>query len=268
MTAIPNKKMTTADFFMIIPCIIISVWNAISNADGRRGALLLLLLCGSGTVKGMTMDSIKLGDPVAARTEWTPAKKAGNAFFTHELQQVAPDRIELRAAAKAKVMFQAILVTGLVILAALVLYVVRKGLSSVSMEAALGTCVLGVTLVAIGWGMIRLEMGPVVFDLKKSWCWKGTAEPQDTWENVTPKNSLRIADIHALQILAKTWSGRNEAHRTFTSYELNLVRSDGQRLNAMDHGDLNALQSQAQALADFLQKPLWDASAEPINIDR
>jgi hypothetical protein len=44
------------------------------------------------------------------------------------------------------------------------------------------------------------------------------------------------------------------------SYELNLVLKDGSRLNAIDHGNQQALRADSQTIATFINKPLWDAS--------
>ena len=45
----------------------------------------------------------------------------------------------------------------------------------------------------------------------------------------------------------------------YYSYELNLVLEDGSRLNVIDHGNVEAIRADAQKLAAFLGKPLWDA---------
>ena len=45
---------------------------------------------------------------------------------------------------------------------------------------------------------------------------------------------------------------------SYYSYELNLVLEDGARLNVVDHGDLKALQADAEILSEYLQVPVWD----------
>ncbi len=47
---------------------------------------------------------------------------------------------------------------------------------------------------------------------------------------------------------------------TYYSYEINLVLKDGSRINAVDHGKKSKVQEDAKTLAEFLDKPLWDAS--------
>ena len=45
---------------------------------------------------------------------------------------------------------------------------------------------------------------------------------------------------------------------SYYSYELNLVLSDGTRLNIVDHGDLRRVRRDGATLARFLGVPLWD----------
>ncbi|WP_339137438.1 MAG: hypothetical protein WGN25_05270 [Candidatus Electrothrix sp. GW3-4] len=44
------------------------------------------------------------------------------------------------------------------------------------------------------------------------------------------------------------------------SYEIDLILKDGTRINAMGHGKKSKIQEDAKILAEFLGKPLWDAS--------
>jgi len=46
---------------------------------------------------------------------------------------------------------------------------------------------------------------------------------------------------------------------SYWSFELNLVLRDGRRLNVMDHGDYDALRRDADTLAEFLGRPVWDS---------
>lgn len=201
------------------------------------------------------------GDPVAARTKWKPARMGANKFRTHDLHQTAPHRIELRPVPKTAKIYKAVGIAGAAILAVFVAVVALRGISGFSAEALL-VPVTGVTLLAVGWGMLRLEMVPAVFDAQKGWYWKGPSDPAPTWANRTPKGAVKLADLHALQIIAKTWSGKYDE---YTSHELNLILNDGQRINVMDHGDLAALQTQAAAVAALTGKPIWDASDQPVD---
>jgi len=65
----------------------------------------------------------------------------------------------------------------------------------------------------------------------------------------------RISDVAAIQLLAETVTSRskNRTH-VYTSYELNLVFADGERINIMDHGNLPQLEIAANELS---QRFLW-----------
>jgi len=75
----------------------------------------------------------------------------------------------------------------------------------------------------------------------------------------------KLEDVHALQVIAECCSRRqtHSSGRTTTvahfSYELNLVLGNAKRVNVVDHGNLPKLRKDAQALAEFLDKPVWDA---------
>jgi len=43
------------------------------------------------------------------------------------------------------------------------------------------------------------------------------------------------------------------------SYEMNLVLTDGDRVNIMDHGKSKDVDESAQILGEFLAVPIWKA---------
>ena len=45
-----------------------------------------------------------------------------------------------------------------------------------------------------------------------------------------------------------------------THYEINLILHDSSRLNVVHHGNKKRIRRDAATLAEFLGKPLWDAS--------
>jgi hypothetical protein len=206
----------------------------------------------------MPSDPTQITAPLAAPMKWKPARFGSNSFRTHDLIEIPPHRVELRAAGRPRRICRGLVFGGGVILVAFVLYAVLRGLSALSMEA-FAVPVAGVTFIAIGWGMMRLEMKPMVFDVRTGWYWKGKAEAEPTQSWRPPKDAARIADIRALQLLSKRFSG---AYASFKCYELNLVLTDGRRLNVLNHGDLSAIRSQAAAISKLIAKPVWDAVDE------
>ena len=43
-----------------------------------------------------------------------------------------------------------------------------------------------------------------------------------------------------------------------TSWEINIISHDAQRLNLMDHGNRKSIQEDAQKLGEFLSVPVWE----------
>ena len=69
------------------------------------------------------------------------------------------------------------------------------------------------------------------------------------------KHFAELEKIHALQLIFNASSQRFYGF----SYELNLVLEAGKRINVIDHGNLDRLREDADTLAAFLDKPIWDA---------
>ncbi|MCI5139081.1 MAG: hypothetical protein D3922_11850 [Candidatus Electrothrix sp. AR1] len=113
-----------------------------------------------------------------------------------------------------------------------------------------------------GGGMLYFSTMPVVFDKRKGFFWKGRKVPYESGNWRDRKDCARLGEIHALKLIAERISGKD---RSYYSYEINLVMKDGSRIQVVDHGDKNKVQEDAKALAEFLGKPLWDASEMKIH---
>lgn len=121
-------------------------------------------------------------------------------------------------------------------------------------------------LMISGFGMIFFGVGaamyyfygrPVIFDKMKGFYWKGWKKPDHSTPRTAAKNLAPLSEIHALQLI-KEYIRSDKS--SYYSYELNLVLRDGTRINVVDHGNGNVLRQDAQQLASFLGKPLWDAT--------
>ena len=203
-------------------------------------------------------DPSPLGDEVAARTAWTPAKSGGASFNTH-LLTLGPARAEFRATKGAWAFYLAFFVTGVVTLIGSSVAIVlgfRSDLDAWFM-IFLPFLVGGVFTVAGGF-MLYHGAAPIVFDKQRGEYWKGRASPADAGAHRAVKQHARLDRIHALQMVAELCTSDDSS---YYSYELNLVLKDATRLNVIDHGRLDELRRDADALARFLDKPLWDATS-------
>ena len=95
----------------------------------------------------------------------------------------------------------------------------------------------------------------MVFDKMKSSFWKGRKTPEKGFPQNVPKDCVHLQDIHAIQLISEFVSGKS----SYYSYELNIVKKDGSRLNVIDHGSKAKLKQDDHALSMFLNKPIWDA---------
>lgn len=200
-------------------------------------------------------DPTALGDDVALRTEWGPAKQGGASFGTHRLVSVHPRRLEFRPAPGAVVFYAVFLVVGV---GALIGSVVAVRLSdSDGIQSYLLPLLVGSIFTVAGGLMMYFGTAPVVFDQSRGEYWKGRVPPHEATRRDDVRHYAKLDDIHALQIVSEHCRGKNTS---YYSYELNLVLKDGERMNVVDHGNQGQLAADARTLSDFLERPLWDAT--------
>ena len=70
------------------------------------------------------------------------------------------------------------------------------------------------------------------------------------------KKSFDLANAEAIQLIREYVRGHKSS---YYSYELNLIFSDANRVNIVDHGALRKLREDAALLAEYLAIPVWDA---------
>ncbi|MEQ1857089.1 MAG: hypothetical protein ABL963_11480 [Longimicrobiales bacterium] len=216
------------------------------------------------TVKSLTVhpvayDASHLGDELATRTDWGPAKGGGASFCTHRLVDAGPRRVEFRATKGALAFFAAFALMGLM---ALVIFPVAAfnsmGLQWLTLAFLILPLVVGTVFVAVGSALWYYVGAPIVFDKQRGEYWKSRVPPEAAANRHAMKDRVALDRIHALQLISELCEGDDS---TYTSYELNLVLDDATRLNVVDHGNREELRRDAEALAKFLGRPLWDATA-------
>ena len=205
----------------------------------------------------VAFDPSKFGDPVASKTEWTPAKAGGANFRTQKLVNVSSYRIEFRASIEAKIFYAIFLLTGLGIIIGMFYSNFSKGTFSFNANTIIPLGA-GAIFAAIGGLMLYFGTMPMVFDKMRGCFWKGRQPPGEMIDKTALKHYSEFNRIYALQIVSEFCRGKNSS---YYSYELNLVLDDGQRINIADHGNLQKLREDAKTLSEFLGKPLWDATS-------
>ncbi len=198
-------------------------------------------------------DPAVLNDLVAVQTGWHPLQRGGASFRTRKLIQKNPDRVEFRPTFGA-LMFGGVFggfgVMGLLMCAAFF------SAGGMPWFTALLPLFVGSVFIASSIWMIRRFSTPIVFDGRNGWFWKGREDPMAAVNRNEIKCLAKLEEVHALQLISETCRGKD---RSYLSYELNLVLKSGRRVNVFDHGSLKSARSDADKLAAFLGRPVWDA---------
>lgn len=194
-------------------------------------------------------------DPVAQKTQWSPAESGGHSGRSARLVEVNNQRMAVKITKSA--IYTA--VGSLAMLA--IVFVFTVGDRWITPEAEkpyLFTAVLvGMILFTI-YSLMTLAK-PRTFDKTNGWYWCGFGLGNDTNKIKTHRKSVPLHDIHALQVMTEQVSKSN-GH--YNSYELNLVLKDGTRRNVVDHSDFSTLMGDARVLAGFLNVDIWQKSDE------
>jgi len=207
------------------------------------------------TVASVPFDPARFGDPHALQTEWTPAKRGGASFRTHKLTAVGPNRIEFRATIGALLFYLLFLLLGMGVFVGISV----SWFSGAAVSFDLGLLVpllISLIFIVLGAYLFYAGTAPIVFEKARGVFWKGRKGPDDAIDSRDSGNFVRLDTVHAVQLIAEYISGKN----SYYSYELNLVMADGKRITVVDHGNLDRIREDAQKLAMFLGKPLWDAT--------
>jgi hypothetical protein len=208
-------------------------------------------------------DPSSIDDPVARKTDWSPAKKGGANFYSHRLVVVNFNRLEFRATVLAKFISLLVLCIGLFLL---MLFVYHSFISNESYSGfGLFMILLGSIMFSLaGCYLVFVWAAPAIFDKSVGYFWKGRKRIDQLDGSEDPENVAALRDIHAIQLISEYCSGSDTDGNgnPYTSYELNLVFHNGERINVVDHSDENHLREEAETLSIFLDKPVWDGILE------
>jgi len=212
------------------------------------------------TREPIAYDPSGLNDAVALQTEWTPAKRGGASFRTHKLVEVDSFRLEFRASAGAIAFYLIFFLVGIGVLGVISYTGFSSGTLPLNEGRALSFLLplfIGLVFACVGGCMLYFGASPSVFDKRRGDFWRGRTVPYNVLARKGVKDSARLEEIHALQLISELCRSNDSS---FYSYELNLVLENGSRINVVDHGNLDGLREDADTLSAFLEKPVWDAT--------
>ncbi len=181
------------------------------------------------------LDLSAFGNEIAFKTSWEPLVGGGTSFCTHRAQKNASlmgDVIVFKTAIQAYLFAISFLALGAV-------FAIASATGEIDMPVWPGLGVL-----AFGcWYLWSLRQKESRFDRYSS-------------ELTKEKKSFDLKNAEAIQLI-REYCGGSES--SYYSYELNLICSDGSRINIVDHGALRKLREDAALLAEYLSIPIWDA---------
>ena len=182
------------------------------------------------------LDLSAFGNEIALKTSWEPLVGGGTNFCTHRAQKNASLMGEVfvfKTAIQAYLFAISFVATGAMF-----------AIASAAGEFEDKIGLMGLCFLAFGcWYLWSLRQKESIFDRYSSELTQG-------------KKSFDLKNAEAIQLIREYVRG-NES--SYYSYELNLICSDGSRINIVDHGALRKLREDAALLAEYLSIPVWDA---------
>ena len=189
---------------------------------------------------------------IAMKVDWTPLRSGGANFKTDSLKQINLSRLEVQKSTGAYLFsgIFALLGNGTMLFGTYAV-IEEDGLSFVILAPVL----FGGLFAAVGIGTL-IYPRPRIMDRRYGWYWSGSKSLAREQDFMKLKKSARLSDIAAIQIIDEHCSGNKGG--SYTSWEINLVSKDGQRLNVMDHGNKDSISADARKLGEFLGVPVWE----------
>ena len=182
------------------------------------------------------LDLSAFGNEIAFKTSWEPLVGGGTSFCTHRAQKNASlmgDIIVFKTAIQAYLFAISFVALG-------AMFAIASAAGEFEDEIGL----MGLGFLAFGcWELWSLRRKESRFDRYSN-------------ELAQGKKSFDLKNIEAIQLIREYVRG---SESSYYSYELNLICSDGSRINIIDHGALRKLREDAALLAEYLSIPVWDA---------
>ena len=182
------------------------------------------------------LDLGAFGNEIAFKTSWEPLVGGGTNFCTHRVQKNASldgDIFVFKTTIQAYLFAISFVALGAMF-----------AISGAAGKAPDQFALIGLGILAFGWWYLwSLHQKESRFDRYSS-------------ELTKEKKSFDLKNAEAIQLI-REYCGGSES--SYYSYELNLICSDGSRINIVDHGALRKLREDSALLAEYLSIPVWDA---------
>ena len=182
------------------------------------------------------LDLSAFGNEIAFKTSWEPLVGGGTNFCTHRAQKNASlmgDVFVFKTTIQAYLFAISFMALG-------AMFAIASAAGEFDDKIGL----MGLGVLAFGcWYLWSLRQKESRFDRYSSELTQG-------------KKSFDLRNAEAIQLIREYVRGDESS---YYSYELNLICSDGSRMNIVDHGALRKIREDAALLAEYLSIPVWDA---------
>jgi hypothetical protein len=203
------------------------------------------------------LDPKRLGDPLATKIWWTPMVYGSTRLYPVHVSVILPERLELATTMLAPVFCCAMMVCGLV----LAVWAYNTPGQTPDDFSMVFEVAAGCVLFFLGLACLRYVMQPLVFDKTCGRFGQGIVSAGRLGPRKGGAKGKRLESIRAIQLL---YDGISSGSPTIAvssdpTYHLNLVLDDATRFSITRSRSEEDVLRIAMALADFLEKPIWDA---------
>jgi len=181
---------------------------------------------------------LQCDDPLIIKTSWEPFDTSTTSFKSHNLKNVGKDRMEFRMSFGAFIFYTIVILFGVAI-ATLPLSVDIKSTDNPMAMVLVGLffSIVGIVLFYFGRKKIILDKASMLFT-------KGNT-------------SYTLKNVEAVQLVQR-YIEDIDGNDNYYSHQLNLIFSNGDRVNILSNKNRKSVTNQAQKVSEFLALPLWD----------
>jgi len=195
---------------------------------------------------------LNIADTLVNKISWKPLYKRGTSFQNYKLVEVNNDRIEFTVSLQSTIFYLSFAIVGLLIVI-FVLLGIAEGNRPLGFLGGLLFLSFGIS------GLKSSEM-KIVLDREVCALWTGNKDPKRLLKPQKIKGYRSLKRLHSIQLIKKRVESSSRDQGEFTCYEINLIMSHGKRVNVLNHASKNSIKTQAKAISNLFNVPLWDAS--------
>ncbi len=196
-------------------------------------------------------DATQFGDPLAEKIRWSPLAQGGSSIRLRKLQERRGD-IVFAPTFTSLSLFSLISLTITAVLVWAAVDMIKKPelfeVSSLIIPAIL------LLFLFASLAFIYSQLLPIVFSKEVGSFYKGGRD------RVGVLSNCLLEEIAAIQIVGELVRSTVDGRGSYRSYEMNLVLTDGLRVNVIDQPNRKKVLKDAATLAKYLGVPVWDGT--------